>query len=354
MSNVLLEDDEAVEIEVSGGDERGAVSHTFMVKPEQAGVRIDVFLASMLTDVSRAQVRRLVDDGQIICNSKPAKASLKVWAGDTVTATFTAAKESHIAAESIPLDIVFEDADVLIVNKARGMVVHPGIGAESGTLVNALLAHGTEWSGVGGVARPGIVHRLDKDTTGLLMVAKTDFAHHTLQGQIQERKAKRLYQALVWGRCAFEEAVIDLPIGRHPGDRTRMAVIEPASRLPSREAITDAKVTERLGKNGTFTLLQCALQTGRTHQIRVHLSYAGHPVVGDPVYGGMRKVSQEAATGSRAVQLTQAIELLHGQALHAYSLSFNHPRTSERLTFTTPLPSEFSALLDLLRAIGRE
>jgi 23S rRNA pseudouridine1911/1915/1917 synthase len=350
MTDLLLDEDEAVAVIAEGV----APSQTFIVEPEQAGARIDVFLASVLPDVSRAQVRRLVDDGAVLCNGKPAKPSLKVLSGDTVSVTFAPARESHIAPESIPLDVVFEDDDVLIVNKARGMVVHPGVGSESGTLVNALLAHGTEWSGVGGVARPGIVHRLDKDTTGLLMVAKTDFAHHTLQGQIQERKAKRLYQALVWGRCHFEEAVIDLPIGRHPGDRTRMAVIEPASRLPAREAVTDAKVTERLGKNAIFTLLECSLQTGRTHQIRVHLSYAGYPVVGDPQYGGMRKVSQEAATGSRAVQLMQAIENLHGQALHAYSLSFNHPRTGERLTFTAPLPPEFAALLELLRAIGKE
>ena len=301
-----------------------------------AGVRLDVFLTGRFPELSRARVQGLIGAGETAVNGAPVKPSYKVQPGDDISLNVPATTPARTVAQEIPLSVVYEDSDLLVIDKPRGMATHPAPGSPDKTLVNALLAHCTDLSGIGGEERPGIVHRLDKDTTGLLVVAKNDFAHHSLQAQIQSRDAKRRYLALVWGLPRFEEAEIDAPIGRHPHDRIRMSVVTDGS---GRDARTDVFVRERLG--GT-TLLECRLHTGRTHQIRVHCQLAGHPVVGDSVYGGLRKIDDPA--------LALRVAALHGQALHAFSLAFAHPRTGEPLAFQTPLPSEFAALLDFLRS----
>lgn len=348
--------DDALDLDDESAPSEEHTPYSFTVASNESGNRLDVFLAAHLSTVSRSQAQRLVDSGDVRVNGAIAKASAKLSSGDQVEAVLSAPKESHISGEDIPIDVVYEDEGLLVVNKARGMVVHPANGSENGTLVNALLGRGTQWSGIGGVSRPGIVHRLDKDTTGLLVVAKTDVVHRALQTQIQTRAAKRRYLALSWGNPPFEEAEIDLPIGRHPTDRTRMAVTDPKSRVPARAAQTHVQVRERftqgINTRGAFTLFECSLQTGRTHQIRVHLSYAGYPIVGDPVYGGVRKITNEIARPPQATQLADLINALHGQALHAYSLSFTHPATGATLSFTAPPPPELQNLLDFLRALA--
>lgn len=322
----------------------------FIVGDTEDGMRLDVFLSEKLRDVSRSQLQRLIGIRAIQVNGSPAKPSVKTQTGDLISVEMAIPpKSSDMTPESIALDIVYEDSDLLVVNKKAGMVVHPAPGAESGTLVNALLAHCNDLSGIGGVERPGIVHRLDKDTTGLLVVAKNDAAHNALQAQIQNRTASRKYLGLIWGRPPFEHAVVDVAIGRHPQDRKRMTVVEPGSRTPSRSAITELRVLENLGP---FSLLECTLQTGRTHQIRVHCAFAGYPVVGDPVYGGARKVNADTLRGLAQAQVNERIARLHGQALHAYSLAFDHPRTGERLDFETPLPGEMQELIDLARGFA--
>ena len=323
----------------------------FIVGEDDADQRLDVYLALRLRDTSRSQLQRYVSIGAVEVNGESAKASYKVQPGDLLVVDAPAPRVSEIVPEAIELDIVYEDSDLLVINKPKGMVVHPAPGAESGTLVHALLAHCTDLSGIGGVERPGIVHRLDKNTTGLLVVAKNDAAHQSLQGQIQKRTATRKYVALVWGRPPFEHAVVDVPIGRHPTDRKRMTVIEPESHLHARSAITELRLLETLGP---FSLLEAVLQTGRTHQIRVHCAFAGYPVVGDPVYGGLRKVSAETLRGPSQAALNDRIAHLHGQALHAFSLSFNHPRTGERLSFEAPPPPEVLGLVEMLRALANE
>ena len=283
----------------------------------EAGGRLYAFLAEHLPEVSRSQAARWIDEGAVIVNGKAVKVSYKTQAGDTIGVTPPPMKSTELVPENIPLTIVFEDEDLLVIHKLKGMVVHPAPGARTGTLVHALLHHCKgRLSGIGGEERPGIVHRLDKDTSGLLVVAKNDVAHSHLQEQIQSRAAKRTYVALIWGSPNFEDALIEAPIDRHPNDRHRMAVSQPGD---GREAATEVHVLERLGP---MTLIECRLRTGRTHQIRVHCQFAGYPVVGDSVYGGLRKLDIET----------------QGQALHACKLEFTHPRTGEALSFELPLP----------------
>jgi 23S rRNA pseudouridine1911/1915/1917 synthase len=320
----------------------------FIVGEGDAGRRLDVFLSDRLRAVSRSQLQRLISTHAIQVNGETAKANYKIQPGDLVLVEVPAPRVSHIRPEAIVLDIVFEDQDLVVVNKPKGMVVHPAPGAESGTLVNALLAHCPDLSGIGGVERPGIVHRLDKDTTGLLVVAKNDVAHNALQGQIQKRTATRKYRAVVWGKPPFTHAVVDVPIGRHPTDRKRMTVVEPDSRTPGRAAVTELRVLEPLG---LFSLLEAVLQTGRTHQIRVHCAFAGYPVVGDPTYGGVRKVSASVLRGPAQAALNERIAHLHGQALHAFYLAFHHPRTGDRLEFEAPPPAEMVELIECLRTV---
>lgn len=313
------------------------------VTTEEAARRLDAFLADSVPDVTRSMFQKLIEDGCVAVNGAPEKASYKVRAGDAISYSVPAPKSAHAQPEEVPLDILYEDDDLIVINKQKGMVVHPAPGSREGTLVNALLAHCKGLASVGGVERPGIVHRLDKDTSGVMVVAKNDAAYHSLQKQIQARTAERRYLAIVWGNPTWTDAVVDAPIGRHPVDRKKMAVIESAAHR-SRAAVSELHVLERYGP---ISLIEAKLQTGRTHQVRVHAAYARHPVVGDPVYSGHRRLE----SGSRDFrdEANRLIDGLHGQALHAFRLSFDHPRTGERMEFTAPMPDEMEGLLEFLR-----
>lgn len=308
-----------------------------------AGERLDAFITARISDLTRSAVGRLIDEGRITVNGSPTKASYKVRPGDEIRIEIPPPAPADIAAEEIPLEIIYEDSDIVVVNKPRGMTTHPAPGALAGTLVNALLARTHDLSGVGGVQRPGIVHRLDKNTSGLIVVAKNDAAHTGLQAQIQKRTAGRKYLALVWGDTKFEKAVVDAPIGRHPTDRKKMAVV--VDGRPARAAVTDLAVVERLKG---FTLLEASLRTGRTHQIRVHCAYINHPVVGDPVYGGKRTLPGRFGSRDR-LEFEKLLSDLDGQALHAYRLSFDHPRTGERMEFEAPMSHDMRVLIDWIR-----
>jgi len=294
------------------------------VGPEEAGKRLDVWLTEKLTGVSRSRIQRLIEEGLILVGGRPVKASHKVRPGQKIWGEVPPPPSLKARPEPIPLDIVYEDEDLIVVNKPQGMVVHPAPGNESGTLVNALLYHCGDLSGMGGTIRPGIVHRLDKDTSGLLVAAKNDFAHRSLAAQIKARKVKRIYLALVYGEIKEPAGKIEAPIGRHPVDRQRMAV----TFKNSRPALTYYRVLRRFEG---FTLLEVHLKTGRTHQIRVHMAYLNHPVVGDALYGPKK----------------QAFEV-PGQLLHAAKLGFHHPRTGDYLEFMAPLPPAFRHVLELL------
>ena len=292
---------------------------------DRDGERLDVFLARMDETLSRSRVQRLIADGHVMVDGKTPKASQRLSEGATVAVEIPEPEATDILPEKIPLDILYEDEDVIVVNKARGMVVHPAAGVSRGTLVNALLAHCKDLSGINGALRPGIVHRLDKDTSGVMIAAKNDAAHRSLAEQIQQKTAKRVYWAILTGNIAEEEGVIHGAIGRNPKDRQKMAVV----RENGKDATTKFRVLERFG---TYTLVECRLMTGRTHQIRVHMAYIGHPVVGDPKYG--------------AKKCPFSIE---GQALHSKTLMFTHPRTGERMEFEAPLPEDMQMILDDLR-----
>ncbi len=284
------------------------------------GTRLDVFISQKL-NISRNAATALIESGGVFGLKK----NYKVTEGDEIEVTLPELKAADIEPEDIPLDIVYEDDDLLVINKARGMVVHPAAGHFSGTLVNALMHHcGSSLSGINGVMRPGIVHRLDKDTSGVMLVAKTDFAHNSLAEQIKEHSVRREYHTVVIGGLPEEAGTISAPIGRHRTDRKRMAVTE----LNSREAVTHYSVIERYSG---FTYASCLLETGRTHQIRVHMSHIGHPVVGDEVYGARDKLD------------------LSGQCLHSKNVTFTHPRTGEKMYFETPLPEYFEKILLKLR-----
>ncbi len=287
-----------------------------------AGERLDRFLAGRELAVSRSHIQKLIESGCVLVNGRTAKANAKLREGDAVETELPEAREMEILPEAIPLDILYEDSDVIVINKARGMVVHPAAGAADGTLVNALLHHCEDLSGINGVIRPGIVHRLDKDTSGVMMAAKNDRAHVDLAEQIREKTAQRIYRAIVCGTIAEDRGEIRAPIGRHPTERKKMAVVP-----GGKEATTLFRVVERFPAH---TLVECRLKTGRTHQIRVHMAYIGHPLLGDPKYG--RKTSDIA-----------------GQALHSCELSFTHPRTKERMTFAAEMPEDMKAILHALR-----
>jgi len=316
------------------------------VPAEAAGERLDRFLASRVPGLSRALAQKLILCGAATLDGRQVPKDERVREGQVVTLRLPAPEPTDLVPEPIPLDVVYEDPDLLVVNKPRGLVVHPGAGRRRGTLVNALLARVQDLSGVGGRLRPGIVHRLDKDTSGLLVVAKNDLAHISLAAQIQHREVERRYLALVWGTPGEGHFTISAPIGRHPTARTRMAVLAGAGGGRRREAVTEVWVRERLG---LATLVEAKLATGRTHQIRVHLSHLGHALLGDPSYGlhQGRQLADLLGPGAR-----QALEALGGQALHAYRLSFTHPRTGERMTFEAPLPAPMQELLAALRREG--
>ena len=288
--------------------------------------RLDVFLSEQMEEFTRSRIKKLIDDGLVLIGEKTAKAGAEVKIGDEVTVEIPKAQEYSVKPENLPLDIVYEDGDFAIVNKPQGMTVHIGNGNESGTLVNALLYALDSLSGIGGVLRPGIVHRIDKDTTGLLVVAKNDKAHVSLATQIAQKTCRRTYFALLEGRVKEESGRIVTDIGRSPNDRLKMAVLPDGK---GKIAITDYQVMVQFGTE--YTLCKFTLQTGRTHQIRVHAKYMGHPVVGDPVYGYKKQ---------RFV--------LEGQLLHAWALELDHPTSGERMTFHAPLPTAFVDVLDKL------
>ncbi|HEX5564868.1 MAG TPA: RluA family pseudouridine synthase [Sporosarcina sp.] len=286
--------------------------------------RIDKVLSDINADWSRTQIQQWVKDGAVLVNDGPVKQNYKVKTGDTITVMEPEPVELDIVAEDLDLEIVYEDADVLVVNKPRGMVVHPAPGHVTGTLVNGLMHQVKDLSGINGVMRPGIVHRIDKDTSGLLMVAKNDQSHVSLVDQLVDKSVTRVYTALVHGHIPHDQGTIDAPIGRDPKDRQSMTVID-----KGKHAVTHFNVLERFGD---FTLVECRLETGRTHQIRVHMKYIGYPLAGDPKYGPKKTID------------------FNGQALHAGTIGFKHPRTGEYLEFTQPLPDDFHELIEKMRS----
>ena len=293
------------------------------VLEEQKNERIDKFVAGVNNEWSRSQVQQWIKDGVVMVNGTDVKGNYKVKTNDEITVTIPEPEELDIKAEDMNLEIYYEDADVLVVNKPRGMVVHPAPGHTSGTLVNGLMYHCTDLSGINGVMRPGIVHRIDKDTSGLLMVAKNDMAHEALVNQLVAKTVTRRYQAIVHGVIPHDKGTIDAPIGRDKKDRQSMTVDE-----NGKHAVTHFRVLERFNN---FTHVECQLETGRTHQIRVHMKYIGYPLAGDPKYGPKKTFD------------------INGQALHAGILGFIHPRTGEYLEFEAPVPQIFSDLLNDLR-----
>ena len=309
----------------------------FTVGADHAGYRLDVYL-SAVGAFSRSAAARAIEEGRVLVNGGPCEKRRNLAEGDRVYLTVREPEKSAAEPEDIPLDIVYEDGDILVINKPSGMVVHPAAGNRTGTLVNALLNHcGDSLSGIGGVARPGIVHRIDKDTSGLLVVAKNDFAHARLSAELERHGIVREYRALVNGGFRSPSGTVDLPIGRHPVDRKKMAVLTAAG-THAKPAITHY---ERLEDFGRISYLKLILETGRTHQIRVHMAHIGHPLLGDTVYGGGRTAFEK-----------QHAKLLSGQALHALTLTLTHPRTGERMLFASPLPENFEKLLVLLRRAG--
>ena len=288
--------------------------------------RLDLFLVRRLPDLSRSYAQRLIADGQVTVDGTARKANYKLRGGEEIVCTMPPAEEIEICAEDIPLDILYEDADIIVVNKARGMVVHPAAGIYTGTLVNALLWHCHDLSGINGALRPGIVHRLDKDTSGVMVAAKNDMAHHYLARQIRDKDARREYRAIVHGNIVPRAGVITGDIGRHPTDRKKMAIV----RENGKPATTHFEVLERFG---SYTYVSCRLETGRTHQIRVHMTSIGHPLVGDTKYTAKKNPFA-----------------IVGQALHSLTLSLTHPRTGTEMTFTAPLPADMEEILHTLHS----
>ena len=301
------------------------MSIEFKIEEALAGERIDKFLSDSLPDVSRSYIQKLIKDGQVTVNQKTVKSNYKLNTGDLLSMEEAELQEPDIEAEDIPLDILYEDSDLLIINKPKGMVVHPSSGHYSGTLVNALMHYCKEdLSGINGILRPGIVHRIDMDTTGSLLVCKNDFTHNHIAEQLKVHSITRVYHAIVHGVLKEDDGTINAPIGRHPIDRKKMSI----NHKNGKEAVTHYKVLKRF-KN--FTYIECRLETGRTHQIRVHMSSIGHPLLGDSVYGPAKSPYK-----------------LQGQTLHAKTIGIIHPRTEEYVEVNAPLPEYFSDLLKKL------
>jgi 23S rRNA pseudouridine1911/1915/1917 synthase len=332
--------------------EQGASSNSgqrleVTVGGDEGSPRLDRVLAVLRPELSRSRLKALILAGSVTAKGAPIRdPAYHVAAGDTITIDVPEAAPPEPVGEDIALDIVYEDDDIIVIDKPRGLVVHPAAGHESGTLVNALIAHcGASLSGIGGVRRPGIVHRLDKDTSGLLVVAKTDQAHKGLSDLFaahgQDGRLERAYQAVVWGKPPRREGVISAPLGRAPANRQKMAV-----RSSGRQAVTHYRIVKTFDLPGKPTLIECRLETGRTHQIRVHFSHLGHPLLGDPLYGkGFLSSARRLPEGPRT-----ALDDLGRQALHAGHLAFEHPVTGRFLTFDSPPPPDLKALLDSLSA----
>ncbi len=299
----------------------------FKVAEDMETWRLDCCVGTFADSLSRSYIQKLIRNGDVLVNGETAKSGYRVRAEDEISLELPGSVEPDIQAEDIPLDILYEDKDVIVVNKPKGMVVHPAAGHYSGTLVNALLYHcGTELSGINGVMRPGIVHRIDKDTTGSVIVCKNDAAHNCLAAQLKEHSVNRRYHAICYGVLKEEEGVIDKPIGRHPVERKKMAV----NVANGKRAVTHYRVLERFEK---YTYVECVLETGRTHQIRVHMASIGHPILGDELYAPGRKTAFA----------------LEGQCLHAKVLGFVHPSSGEYIETDAPLPDYFTHLLEILK-----
>lgn len=319
---------------------------TFIADEDDAGLRLDSFLASELPELSRSRIQKAIRTGEALVNGVAVvKPSRRVAFGDEISLAFSPPEPLSLVPEPLPLDIVFEDEHLLVVNKSPGMVVHPAPGHETGTLVHALLYHCRNLSGIGGYMRPGIVHRLDAGTSGLLAVAKSDEAHIGLSRQLMDRQMHRVYVAIVWGELPEQTGLIDLPIGRSPRDRKKMAVVE-----GGKEARTVYSVIDTYGP---FQYIKLELETGRTHQIRVHLSRMGHPVVGDPVYGGRRPSRRNLSKRDEEV-VSRVLSLMGRQALHAKELSFFHPITGDAMSFSAREPADIEAVLSYLATLGIE
>lgn len=299
---------------------------TFTIKQEESSVRIDRYLAEQCPEFSRSYLQKLLKEQKVTADGRPVKANYKIQSGAEIQVEIPDMEVPDIRPEDIPLDILYEDEHLLVVNKPKGMVVHPAAGHTEGTLVNAVMAHcGDNLSGINGVLRPGIVHRIDKDTTGALVICKEDAVHRDLAEQLKEHSIKRRYRAIVQGNLKEDEGTIEGPIGRHPTDRKKMAI----NYKNGKDAVTHYKVLERFGQ---YTYIECRLETGRTHQIRVHMTSIGHPLLGDTVYGSSKNPFH-----------------LQGQTLHAMILGFRHPVTGEYIEFEAPLPDYFLKLLEKLR-----
>ena len=309
------------------------------VPPQDKPQRLDLFLSLHHADLSRTRVQSLIKQGAVLINGHPSRASYVVREGDAIAIDLPAPEPLEIEPEDLPLNILFEDQDLLVLDKAAGMVVHPAPGAWQGTLVNALLHHCADLSGINGVLRPGIVHRLDKDTTGLLVVAKNDAAHRHLATQLEARQIQRRYLALVWGHPKEDQGRIHAPIGRNPRDRKLMAVV-----AGGRDALTHFTVQERFA---FLSRLDLRLETGRTHQIRVHLQHLGHPIFGDPTYGGRNRTRGIRPEYRRPAE--HLLGLIDRQALHAQKLRFTHPTTGESMEFEAELPADLARLLEAVR-----
>lgn len=301
---------------------------SLLTTPEDAGTRLDSFLAASLPELTRSAAARLIETGQVVVNGRTAVKSGRLSGGETVSVVLPDPEPVEAVPQDIPLDVVYEDRDVIVVNKPSGLVVHPAPGHPDGTLVNALLYHcGESLSGIGGALRPGIVHRIDRDTSGLIIAAKNDAAHQALSAQLQDHTLARTYEAIVIGNLREDAGTVDAPVGRHHTDRKKMAVVDRGGK----SAVTHWEVLERFPG---YTYIRCCLETGRTHQIRVHMAYIGHPILGDTVYGAKKSVAG-----------------LTGQCLHAVGLRFLHPRSGEAVELSCPLDPEFTAVLEKLRKL---
>ncbi|PKO17343.1 RNA pseudouridine synthase [candidate division BRC1 bacterium HGW-BRC1-1] len=320
----------------------------FVVATPEVGLRLDVYVCAHLKDeLSRSRVRKLIDSGDVLLNDASAKAGTLLRESDRIRVVVPPSIEASPLPQAMELDVVWEDADLAVINKPAGLVVHPGAGTPDGTLVNALLARDGQLSSIGGVFRPGIVHRLDKDTSGLMVVARNDFSHRILSEALSRHDIARVYHAITLRTYRENSGRIEAPIGRHPSGRTRMAIVH--EKKGGRPAVTHWKIIEQMG---SFALVECRLETGRTHQIRVHMAHEGHPLLGDELYGGGFALASQFVP-AQANKLRAKLHTVQRQMLHARQLAFTHPRTGEAMSFKAEPPADFMDILTALRGAAQ-